>query len=125
MVNRKTLRIRGSAEEAGGQVRGLEEGGVNPLPTAPRFPSTAPNLWRILPRDVRTLTVCQLMGFPTKPLKVKLFAGEQKATEKYLFPDYRGPVCMVRKTSLKNGIIGPNMMRLCFFPFSVGPSNES
>ena len=30
--------------------------------------------------DVRTLTFCQLMGFPTKPLKIKLLA-EQKATE--------------------------------------------
>ena len=32
-------------------------------------------LWCILPRDVRTLTFCQLM------LKVKLLAGERKATE--------------------------------------------
>ena len=31
--------------------------------------------------DARTLTFCQLMGFPIKPLKVKLLAGEQKATE--------------------------------------------
>ena len=32
--------------------------------------------------DVRTLTFCQLMGFPfIKPSKVKLLAGEQKATK--------------------------------------------
>ena len=31
--------------------------------------------------DVRTLTFCQLKGFSIKPLKVKLLAGEQKATE--------------------------------------------
>ena len=31
--------------------------------------------------DVRTLTFCQPMVFFIKPLKVKLLAGEQKATE--------------------------------------------
>ena len=31
--------------------------------------------------DFRTLAFCQLMGFPIKPLKVKLLAEEQKATE--------------------------------------------
>ena len=31
--------------------------------------------------DVRTLTFCQLLGFPNRPPKVKLFAGEQKPTE--------------------------------------------
>ena len=36
--------------------------------------------WCILPRDVRTLTFCQ-MGFPFKPLKVKRLAGGQKASE--------------------------------------------
>ena len=36
-------------------------------------------LWRIL--DVRTLTFCQLMIGFSIPLKVKLLAGEQKATE--------------------------------------------
>ena len=39
---------------------------------------TAP--WCILPRDVRTLTVCQLVGFH-ESTKGKLLAGEQKATE--------------------------------------------
>ena len=38
-------------------------------------------LWGILPRDVRT-AFCPLGGvFRIKPLKVKLLAGEQKATE--------------------------------------------
>ena len=37
--------------------------------------------WCILPRDVRTLTCLPTNGFSTKPLKVKLLAGEQKATE--------------------------------------------
>ena len=40
-------------------------------------------LWRILPRDVRTLTFCQLIFCLIKP-KVKLLAGEQKATESRL-----------------------------------------
>ena len=40
------------------------------------------NLCCILPRDVRTSTFGQSMGFPSKPLKLKLSAGEQKATEK-------------------------------------------
>ena len=31
--------------------------------------------------DVRTLTVCQLMGFSIKPLKHKLLAGEQKSNQ--------------------------------------------
>ena len=31
--------------------------------------------------DARTLTFCQPIGLPIKPLKVKLLAGEQKATE--------------------------------------------
>ena len=36
----------------------------------------------ILPRDVRTLTFCQLYDkFSIKPPKVKLLAGEQKETE--------------------------------------------
>ena len=39
-------------------------------------------LGRILPRDVRISTFCQLNGFSSKPLEVKLLAGEQKATEK-------------------------------------------
>ena len=35
--------------------------------------------------DVRTLAFSQLLGFSFKPLKVKLLAGEQKAT-KHSFP---------------------------------------
>ena len=38
-------------------------------------------LWCILPRDVRTLTLSPTNHFSIKPLKVKLSAGEQKATE--------------------------------------------
>ena len=34
-----------------------------------------------LPRDVRTLNLLPTDGFFIKPLKVKLLAGEQKATE--------------------------------------------
>ena len=40
------------------------------------------NLWCILPRDVRTLTFSQKNRFSIKPLKTKLVAGEQNATEK-------------------------------------------
>ena len=41
-------------------------------------------LWCILPRDVRTLTFCQLMGFPLiKPRKVKLLA-EQISQPRYV-----------------------------------------
>ena len=43
---------------------------------------------RILPRAVGTLTCCQLIGFSSKPLKVKKkkTAGEQKATEFLWWP---------------------------------------
>ena len=37
--------------------------------------------------DVRTLTFCQRMGFPIKPLKVKLLAGKQKAICYYYYYD--------------------------------------
>ena len=42
---------------------------------APSSPNRAPvfALWCILPRDVRTLTFCQLMVFRIKPLKVSHF----------------------------------------------------
>ena len=42
---------------------------------------TLPSLWCILPRAVRTLNFLPTNGFSTKPLKVKLLAGEQKAAE--------------------------------------------
>ena len=51
-----------------------------------RFPSIN-QLWCIC-LDVRVVTFCQLMGFP-KPLKVKLLAGEQKATESSRISSYR------------------------------------
>ena len=44
-------------------------------------------LWCILPRDVRTLTLWQLMGVP------KLLAGDQKATEICQSPRHRPPDC--------------------------------
>ena len=42
----------------------------------------SPKLWRILPRDVETLTFCQRIWVSRmKPVQVKLLAGEQKVTE--------------------------------------------
>ena len=42
-------------------------------------------LWCMLPRDVRTeQRFANFCGFSTKPLKVKLLAGEQKATQQWL-----------------------------------------
>ena len=56
------------------------------------------SLWCMLPRDARTLIFCQPMSCPMKPLKVKLLAGERKATE---IPLISASVFFWRAPSLK------------------------
>ena len=61
-----------------------------------------PYLWCILPRAVRTEELfANKFAFSTKLLKVKLLAGEQKATELWGMP--RCHICKYAKTPRKNG----------------------
>ena len=61
-------------------------------------------VWRILPRDVRTLTFCQRMGVSVlNHQKVKLVAGEQKATKRRNTAHFCGSP---KKTQPLRGVAG-------------------